>query len=55
MNSHKVGLEFTVGVGENSSEFGNEFCGPILEGSHEQPLGVIVIRVDVVPDHWRPS
>lgn len=55
MNSYKVGLKFTVGVGEYSSEFGNEFCGPVLKGPQEQPLGVIVICMDVVPNHWWPS
>lgn len=55
MNGHKVELEFTVGVGEYSSEYGKEFCGPVLEGSHKHPLGVVVIRMDVVPNHWWPS
>lgn len=82
MDGHKVGVELAVGVGEHSTQFGDQLGGPILSGketssglacgrvtagaetnnyfplylvgSEEQPLQVVVICVDVVPDDWRP-
>lgn len=54
VNGHEIGLKFTVGVGEDASEFGDELGGPVLEGSHEDSLWVVVVSVDVVPDDWRP-
>lgn len=50
VNCNEIGLEFTVGVSEDASEFGDEFCGPVLEGSEEESLRVVVVGVDVVPD-----
>lgn len=75
MDSHKVGIKLTVGVGENSSQFGDQLCRTILTqktgvilassrgtalgeqtasfyfvGPQEEPLGVVVVGVDVVPD-----
>lgn len=53
VNGHEIGLKFTVGVGEDASEFGEELGGPVLEGSHEDSLWVVVVSVDVVPDDRR--
>lgn len=53
VNRHKIGLKFTVGVGEDASEFGDELCGTVLEGSQEESLRVVVVGVDVVPDDRR--
>ena len=53
VDGHKVGLELAVWVGEHSLQPGDELCGAALVGAQEQPLLVVVVGVDVVPDHRR--
>lgn len=47
----KVGLKLAVRVGEDSLQPGDELCGATLVWTQEKPLLVIIIGVDVVPDH----
>lgn len=53
VNRNQIGLKFTVGVCENSSEFRDQFCRPVLEWSQKDSLWVVIIGMNVVPNHRR--
>lgn len=55
MNGHKVGFKLAVGVGEDSLQSRNELCGATLIWTQEEPLLVIIISMNIVPDDWGPS
>lgn len=50
VDGYKVGLKFTVWVGEDSLQPWNELCGAALIWAQEQSLLIIVIGMNVVPD-----
>lgn len=51
MDRYKVRLEFAVRVGEDSLQPGNELRGAAFVGTQEKPLLVVIIGMNVVPDH----
>lgn len=50
MNGHKIRLKFTVGVGEDSLQPRDEFCGPAFIRPQEKSLLIVVISMNIVPD-----
>lgn len=50
MDRNKVGLKFTVWVGEDSLQPWNELCGAAFVWTQEQSLLIIVVGMNVVPN-----
>lgn len=50
MDRNKVGLKFTVRVGEDSLQPWNELSGAAFVRTQEQSLLIIVVGVNVVPN-----
>lgn len=55
MDRYKIGLKFAVRVCEDSFQPGNELCGAAFVWTQEKPLLIIIIGMNVVPDHRGPS
>lgn len=52
MDGYKIALKFTVGVGEHTLQMGYELRRAALKRAQEQALLVIVVSMDIVPEHW---
>lgn len=53
MQGDVVGFKLAVGVEQQAFQVVPNLWLPALEGSKEEPSGVIVVGVQVVPDQWR--
>ena len=54
MNTDEIALIFTVGVGHDASKPSNDGRGPSTVGTKINSFRIVVIGVNVVPDHRIP-
>lgn len=51
VDRHKVGLKLAIWVGEDSLQPGDKLCGAAFVWTQEKPLLVVIIGMNVIPDH----